>query len=94
MMMNDHLTDEEPTGGLGEMIACGILFLGVPTLLAIGLILVLLRVGIQSEVIEKGMVWLSVPWFALCYALCKTAHGTKLVIVDEDGNPIGTPPEN
>ena len=23
------------------------------------------------------MVWLSVPWFALCYWMCKTAHSIK-----------------
>jgi hypothetical protein len=90
--MNNHPTDAEPRN-LGEMIACGFLFLGAPSLLAIVLILTLLAIGIPSPVIEKGMVWLSVPWFAFCYALCKAAHGTKLVIVDGDGNPIETTPE-
>jgi len=90
--MNNHLADGEPRE-LGEMIACGFLFLGAPSLLAIVLILALLAMGIPSPVIEKGMVWLSVPWFAVCYALCKAAHGTKVVIVDDDGNPIETTPK-
>ncbi len=91
-MVNDHLTDEQPRG-LVDTIACGTLFLGGPSLLAIVLIVVLLESGVSPEVIEKGMVWLSVPWFALCYALCKMAHGIKVVVVDDEGKPIGHPPQ-
>ena len=88
-MVNNQRTDAEPRG-LGEMIACGFLFLGVPSLLAIVLMLILLALGVPSPTIEKGMVWLSVPWFAFCYTLCKAAHGTKVVFVD--GNE--TAPKN
>jgi hypothetical protein len=73
-MMNDHPTDEPR--GLVDAIVCGTLFLGGPSLLAIVLIVFLLYSGVSSQLIEKGMVWLSVPWFAFCYALCKMAHGT------------------
>lgn len=89
--MNDYSTDA-PQKGLGNVIACGTLFLGGPSILAIVLIVALLEGGVSPLLIEKGMVWLSVPWFALCYALCKTAQGIKIVIVDDDGKPIGPPP--
>ena len=91
-MMNDHLTNEQPRS-LADTIACGTLFLGVPSFLAIMLILVLLERGVSPQLIEKGMVWLSVPWFALCYALCKMAHGIKIVVVDDEGRPIEHHPE-
>jgi len=90
-MMNNRLTDERT--GLVDIIACGTLFLGGPSLLAIGLICVLLQSGLSAQLIEKWMVWLSVPWFALCYALCKTAQGIKIVVVDAKGRPIGHPRE-
>lgn len=66
--------------GLGEAISCGMLTLGAPSILAIALIVSLVFLGVSPRIIEKGMVWLSVPWFALCYAWCRKAHGTKLVI--------------
>lgn len=89
--MNDYPTDG-PERGLADVIACGTLFLGGPSLLAIVLIVVLVESGVSPQLIEKGMVWLAVPWFALCYALCRTAHGIKIVIVDDDGKPTRPPP--
>jgi len=89
----DNQSTNEPQRTFGDFVACGFLFLGAPSLLAIVLILVLLAFGTPSPLIEKGMVWLSVPWFAFCYALCKAAHGTKVVIVNSDGNPIEAPPQ-
>jgi hypothetical protein len=91
-MMKDHLTNEQPRT-LADTIACGTLFLGGPSFLAIILILSLLKWGVSPLLIEKGMVWLSVPWFAICYALCRTAHGIKLVVVDEHDKPIEPSPK-
>jgi hypothetical protein len=92
-MVNNQPADAA-TKRLGEMIVCGFMYLGIPSLLAIVLILILLATGIPAPAIEKWMAWLSVPWFALCYPLCKIAHGIELVIVDGEGKPIQTPSRN
>ena len=76
----------ENDGGLGDTIACGMLFLGVPSLAVIALMMVLVGKGVNPVSIEKGMVWLSVPWFALCYAMCRIADGMKFVVVDSGPN--------
>lgn len=65
-------------------VQCGALTLGIPSLCVLGLIAVLVLVGVSPRTIEKGMVWLSVPWFAFCYALCKVAHETEVKIVGGD----------
>lgn len=85
--MNERLTDTRDRS-LGAYIACGALFLGAPSLFAIALILFLLDRGVSPQLIEKGMVWASVPWFAFCYWLCKAAHGIKIHIVNDENNPI------
>ena len=72
--------------GFGAAVFCGWLFLIAPTLVAIILILLLLFMGVHPILIEKAMVWLSVPWFAMCYALCKRAHGAKVYFRDGTEN--------
>jgi hypothetical protein len=85
MMIGDP-TDEQIDGSAA--VFCGTITLGIPSVIAIGLIVILVLVGVSPQTIEKGMVWLSVPWFAFCYALCKLAHGTKVVMMDEDKSNI------
>jgi len=85
--MNNRLTDTEDRS-FGAYIACGALFLGAPSFFAIVLLLSLLDWGVSPQLIEKGMVWLSVPWFAFCYWLCKAAHGVKLYVADGKEKPI------
>ena len=76
---------------LRNTLACGTIFLGWFSLAPISLVLLLLDEGVSPYLIEKGMVWLSVPWFAFCYALCRIAHGIKFVVPDNKSqNP---PPE-
>lgn len=55
-------------------IFCGTLMLGGPSLIAIGIIIGLVFAGVSSQLIEKAMVVLAVPWFAFCYFLCKWPH--------------------
>lgn len=71
---------------LRNTLACGTIFLGWFSLAPISLILILLDKGFSPQSIEKGMVWLSVPWFALCYALCRIAHGIKFVVTHDSDN--------
>lgn len=81
----------ESDGGFGEKLACGVLFLGLPSLAAIVIVISLAQTGVNLLSIEKGMVWLSVPWFSLCYALCRMAHGTMIYVADETQNPPPPP---
>lgn len=80
--MTDFIYENtEPMGaedhGLVEAVVCGTLMLGAPSAVALLLIVVLVFVGVRPDTIEKAMVWLSVPWFAMCYVLCRVSHGTK-----------------
>jgi hypothetical protein len=81
-------------GGLVNTLACGMLFLALPSFAAISLALILADRGVSPLTIEKGMVWLSVPWFAICYALCRTAHGITLVVrTDNESKTSRSNPE-
>lgn len=80
-MISDRASDK-PARGVVDFVLCGMLWLGAPSFAAISLILFLLGRGVSPQLIEKGMVWLSVPWFAFCYAMCKISHETTLYVAD------------
>ena len=69
----------------GTDILCGITALGLASILSIVLML-LLALVLPVHTIERGMVWLSVPWFAFWYLKCRTWHRTGIVF--EEGSDL------
>lgn len=67
----------------GTDIECGIFVVLLAALIGIGAILFLSLIGVPSQMLEKGMVWLPVPWFAFWYLKCREWHRTKLIDVRE-----------
>ncbi|MCL5061641.1 MAG: hypothetical protein M0Z70_06610 [Nitrospiraceae bacterium] len=57
-----------------------ILVLSGASLIAFGIIALLLYIGVTSEAIEKAMVWLSFPWFTGLYIVYKKFEGKMIKI--------------
>ncbi len=77
----------------GTDISCGIFVLGLGAVLGLGCVLGLMFAGVSVELLEKGMVWLSVPWVAFWYLKCRKWHRTKIVFVNgRDANDTLPPP--
>jgi len=66
----------------GTHFDCGLLVLAGSSVLVIGVAAILLYVDVSAGLLEKVMVWLSVPWFTYLYFLCRSWHGTKVEWVD------------
>ena len=75
--------------GDGGELSCHIFVLGLASVLAIAAIAFLVYLGIPSEALQKGMVWLAVPWFGYWYMTCKKWHNTPIVFTDGDVQKTG-----
>jgi len=78
-----HQNYNSRRGPEGTDVACGILVLGLASFLGIGAVLLLAGAGVPVQTLEKGMVWLFVPWVAFSYLNCRKWHRTRLVLKDE-----------
>ena len=78
-----HQNYNSRRGPEGTSVACGILVLALASFLGIGSVLLLAAAGVPVQTLEKGMVWLSVPWIASWYLKCRKWHRTRLVLKDE-----------
>ena len=68
----------------GTNFQCGVFVLIIAFVLGVGLVALLLYFDTSVQVIEKWMVWTSVPWFAFWYLKCRKWHRTKIRFVDKD----------
>jgi hypothetical protein len=55
----------------GTDISCGIFVMAMAAVAGISLPIGLLLLGVPVQEIERGMVWLSIPWFAFWYLKCR-----------------------
>jgi hypothetical protein len=52
------------------------------SVLATATIFIFLYMGVKVELIEKVIVWLSIPWFVGLYLFCRKFHKTYIKIIE------------